>query len=62
MNRDAGRYRDEWQEYAEKYNLLIVCPTFSENKYPGSRYYNTGNVMDGRETEGKLQPRWRTII
>ncbi|KYZ75539.1 hypothetical protein AXX12_12560 [Anaerosporomusa subterranea] len=56
VNRDADRYRNEWQVQAEKYNLLIICPEFSEKKYPGDRYYNIGNVMDRGDEGGKVQP------
>ena len=33
--------------------MLIICPEFTDEKYPGSRYYNTGNVTDN---SGNLQP------
>jgi len=54
-NRDAERYLDDWTSYADKNNVLVVCPEFSEEKYPGSRYYNIGNVMDSTGGNGKLQ-------
>lgn len=57
VERDAARYLGDWRPYAEKYRLLVICPEFSEKKYPGSRYYNTGNVTDGKEAAGNLQPR-----
>ena len=45
MNRDAERYLSDWQSHADKNNVLLICPEFTEEKFPGSGYYNTGNVM-----------------
>ena len=53
MNRNAQDYRRSWERYADDNNLLIICPEFTDEKYPGSRYYNLGNVTDNR---GTLQP------
>ncbi|HEX2725466.1 MAG TPA: alpha/beta hydrolase [Beijerinckiaceae bacterium] len=44
--RDADRYRDEWQPHAEEHNLLLVVPEFSNAKFPGAGTYNFGNVSD----------------
>lgn len=44
--RDGKGYRDEWQQYAEKYNFLVLCPEFSEAEFPGLWSYNYGNVYD----------------
>jgi poly(3-hydroxybutyrate) depolymerase len=52
--RDADRYRDEWAPHADKHNLLLVVPEFSEAKFPGAGPYNFGNVADRK---GKLKPR-----
>ena len=49
--RDAENQLEDLSFYANKKNFLLVCPEFSNEKYPGSRYYNNGNVM----SEGKLQ-------
>ncbi len=62
VKRNAEEYRDEWQSYAEQYNLLVICPEFSEEKYPGVRYYNLGNVADSDKEHGKLQPRNQWIF
>jgi poly(3-hydroxybutyrate) depolymerase len=52
--RDADRYRDEWQPHAEEHNLLLVVPEFSNAKFPGAGTYNFGNVADRK---GRPQPR-----
>lgn len=57
FKRNAEDYRDDWIQYADQYNLLVVCPEFSESKYPGVRYYNTGNVSDTDDETGNLQPK-----
>jgi poly(3-hydroxybutyrate) depolymerase len=46
-NRDADRYRDEWKAYADEYNLLLVVPEFSRDKFPDCAY-NFGNVGDDK--------------
>jgi poly(3-hydroxybutyrate) depolymerase len=52
LNRDADRYRDEWREIAERHRVLLLVPEFSREKFPGTRWYNFGNLQDddGRAT------------
>ncbi|MDF2856985.1 MAG: hypothetical protein K0Q87_2836 [Neobacillus sp.] len=57
VQRNAEEYRNEWQPYADKYNLLVACPHFSKEKYPGVRFYNLGNITNSDEGGGMLQPR-----
>ncbi len=57
MNRNADDYRASWEGLADQDGLLIVCPEFTNEKYPGSRYYNTGNIMDKTNGKGHLQPK-----
>ena len=57
MNRNADDYRANWESFADTDGLLIVCPEFTEQKYPGSRYYNIGNIMDKTNGKGHLQPK-----
>ena len=40
--RDAQRYRDEWQSYAERFKALLLAPEFSAELFPGRRAYNLG--------------------
>lgn len=61
VQRNAEAYRDSWKQDADKYNLLVICPEFSEEKYPGVRYYNIANVV-GSDENGKLQPRNQWIF
>ncbi|ORU00079.1 hypothetical protein D081_1173 [Anaerovibrio sp. JC8] len=62
MNRNADDYRAGWESLAEKDGLFIVCPEFTEEKYPGSRYYNTGNIMDKTNGKGHLQPKDKWVF
>lgn len=62
FQRNAQEYRDGWIKYAEQYNLLVVCPEFSQEKYPGVRYYNTGNVSDTDDETGILQPKDKWVF
>lgn len=43
-NRDASYYRDLWIGYAEKYNVMVFAPEFSEKDFPGGNFYIMGNV------------------
>jgi poly(3-hydroxybutyrate) depolymerase len=53
LNRDAGRYRDEWAALAEAGGFLLLVPEFSASKFPGTRWYNFGNLVDD---EGRATP------
>ena len=57
MNRNAEDYRSGWVGHADENNLLVICPEFTQAKYPGPRYYNTGNIMDNTSGNGRLQPK-----
>jgi len=52
LRRDADRYRDEWRDLAERQGFLLLVPEFAQSKFPGTRYYNFGNLVDdeGRPT------------
>ena len=56
LKRNAQEYCQGWAQYAEEHNLLVICPEFSAEKYPGVRYYNFANVLDSEEPGGKIQP------
>ncbi len=44
VQRDADRYRDEWAPLAEQHGFLLVCPEFSNDKFPRSAWYNFGGL------------------
>jgi len=46
LRRDADRYRDEWRDLAEQRGFLLLVPEFSAAKFPGTRFYNFGNLVD----------------
>lgn len=52
LRRDADRYRDDWRPIAERRGVLLLVPEFGQRKFPGTRWYNFGNLQDeaGRAT------------
>ena len=46
LQRDADRYRDEWRPLADRFGVLLLVPEFSQAKFPGTRWYNFGNLQD----------------
>lgn len=53
LRRDADAYRAAWAGHAEAGGFLLVCPGFDRTGFPGDRWYNLGNVVDGA---GLAQP------
>ena len=45
MGRNADGYRDAWIAHAEAHDFLLICPEFSDAKFPGVRLYNYGNAQ-----------------
>src|SRR3546814_2862642 len=43
--RNGDDYRDFWIPAADKHNVLIVAPTFSNDIWPGVESYNNGRVF-----------------
>lgn len=43
--RNGDDYRDFWIPAADKHNVLIVAPTFSNETWPGTESYNNGRVF-----------------
>lgn len=43
--RNGDTYRDTWIDHAEKYNLLVLSPSYSEEFYPGHIVYNLGGMV-----------------
>jgi len=43
--RNGDDYRDFWINAADRHNLLIVAPTFSDAIWPGVESYNNGRVF-----------------
>ena len=52
LQRDADRYRDEWRALSDRHGFLLLVPEFGREKFPGTRWYNFGNLQDdaGRAT------------
>jgi hypothetical protein len=45
VDRDADRYRDAWAPLADAHGFLLLCPEFSQAKFPGSAWYNFGGLQ-----------------
>ncbi len=43
--RNGNDYRDSWIKLAEKYDLLIIAPVFSNEDFPDAMMYNLGNLV-----------------
>src|SRR5690606_26902918 len=43
--RNGDDYRDFWIPAADKHNLLVVAPTFSNEAWPGVESYNNGRAV-----------------
>lgn len=54
MLRNGDAYRDFWIDAADRHNVLIVAPTFSNEAYKGPGAYNNGLV---RDESGAVRPR-----
>ncbi len=50
--RNADDYRDSWVEASEKYNLLIVSPSYPEQEYNYGDYHLGGVVKDLNLSKG----------
>ncbi|MBM3571149.1 MAG: alpha/beta hydrolase [Alphaproteobacteria bacterium] len=50
VRRNGRDYRDAWIELVERAAVLLIAPEFTQAAYPGSAWYNLGNMMtrDGR--------------
>ncbi|BDG72193.1 alpha/beta hydrolase [Roseomonas fluvialis] len=46
LQRDADRYRDEWRPLSDRDGFLLLVPEFGREKFPGTRWYNFGNLQD----------------
>ena len=58
-SRDAFRYFNDWEAEAVARGFLLLVPEFSDRWYPGSLWYNLGNVFEEEAPVG-LRPaeRW----
>lgn len=45
VKRDAEFYRDTWQDAAERFGFLLLCPEFPARTYP-RKAYQLGNLVD----------------
>jgi pimeloyl-ACP methyl ester carboxylesterase len=57
-SRDAPRYYRDWKALGEKLGLIVVVPTFSQNKFKGSARYNLGHVFDPDTGERRVEEKW----
>jgi poly(3-hydroxybutyrate) depolymerase len=55
LGRNADGYRNRWAPLADRYGFLLVCPEFSNDKFPHDAWYNLGGL---RKTD---DPKLRTF-
>ena len=53
IKRNADTYRDNWIKLADEKGILVIVPEFTQDRFPGSRAYNNGNVQS---KSGEIQP------
>jgi poly(3-hydroxybutyrate) depolymerase len=51
MSRNASTYRDYWELIADKHEVLVVAPLFSNRDWPRAAAYNLGDVADQANRE-----------
>lgn len=51
VKRNASDYRAYWELIADKYQLLIVAPTFDQKHWPKAAGYNLGDMADQPDRE-----------
>jgi len=44
-SRTGQQYFDDWEPHAIAHDFLLVVPEFDADNYPGSHWYNLGNVF-----------------
>lgn len=44
LKRNASDYRNYWELIADRHQVLVVAPTFSEQRWPKAASYNQGEV------------------
>ena len=52
VKRNGEDYRENWIRHSDERGFVVLVPEFSNKDWPGSRCYNSGNVLgkNGRET------------
>ncbi|MFT4757628.1 MAG: pimeloyl-ACP methyl ester carboxylesterase [Vicingaceae bacterium] len=61
--RNGDGYRDKWIDLAEKYNLLVLSPSYSKKQYPKVKDYNLGrlsksSLVNGTSQKGLVKEEW----
>jgi poly(3-hydroxybutyrate) depolymerase len=54
VRRNGYDYRDFWLPLVDEADVLVIAPEFCSESFPGTRWYNFGNL---RDDDGKPQPR-----
>lgn len=58
MLRNGDDYRDFWIPAADRYGLLVVAPTFSNEAWKGADSYNNGTVFDTPDSSPRPVDDW----
>jgi hypothetical protein len=55
QSRNANDYCNYWRNWTVDRGILLVCPRFADNHWPGGRGYNRGNVF-ANDADTRLNP------
>lgn len=55
-SRTGQRYFEDWEPHAVTHGFLLVVPEFDADNYPGSQWYNLGNVFPDPDAAGAHNP------
>ncbi len=57
-SRDAPRYYRDWKAQGAKLGFVVVVPEFTAASFPGSDYYNLGNVFKQNGRSNRDESLW----
>ncbi len=46
VGRNAEEYLNDWVEFADQHDFILVVPEFSKSEFPGEESFNSGNLFD----------------
>ena len=62
VRRDADRYLGEWLDVAEREQVIVVVPEFTQAAFPGAPAYNHGRLLDANGTAVPVNERTFALI
>lgn len=62
VRRDADRYLAEWLDVAEREQVIVVVPEFTQAAFPGAPAYNHGRLLDANGAAVPVNERTFALI